>query len=451
MSRALFMFVVVGHLSGSEVTAQQTGIAAAPITLPEVLERVRTGDPRLGASASRESAVRGMRRAMGAFPNPMLGISMENATLPGRTAVPGMDQETMATASVPLEFIYQRGARVRRGDALVEVARADAFAERQQLARHATRAYYRLALSQVELATALDLAMWLDSLVAYNQVRVAEGVVGESDLLRTQLERDRAWTEVTLHQATAIAAQAELATFHGDSTTSLTGLTVALPDAPLVRARAGPAAQAQPEVGPVRPELVMARARLTATMAGIDVAQSHLVPDLSAMAGLKWSAGTTTLLAGLSMPLPLLNQNGGDRDQANAERDIAAFELAATERQVRAELLAAGEAAQLLLDRVQALRGPAAGVAAGQVPPVRYLARADEVREIALGAYREGAVPLLQVLDAARTWGEARATWYRTLYAQHESVVSLLLAEGRDLFVELAAGGAASTSKETPR
>jgi cobalt-zinc-cadmium efflux system outer membrane protein len=195
----------------------------------------------------------------------------------------------------------------------------------------------------------------------------------------------------------------------------------------------------------------MARARVTATAAGVDVARSHLVPDLSAMAGLKWSAGTTTLLAGLSLPLPLLNQNGGDRDQANAERDAAAFELAAIERQVRAEVIAAGEAAQLLHDRVLALRGPRDSVTTGQAQPVRYLARADEARRIALGAYREGAVPLLQVLDAARTWGEARVTWYRTLYAQHESVVSLLVAEGRDLFVELGAGGAAPTSKETPR
>jgi cobalt-zinc-cadmium efflux system outer membrane protein len=169
------------------------------------------------------------------------------------------------------------------------------------------------------------------------------------------------------------------------------------------------------------------------------------------MAGLKWSAGTTTLLAGFSLPMPLLNQNGGDRDQATAERDAAAFELTATERQVRAELFAATEAARLLLDRVQILRGSPDSVTAAQGQPIRYLARADEARRIALGAYREGAVSLLQVLDAARTWGEARVTWYRTLYAQHEGVVSLLAAEGRDLFVELGAGGPASMSKETPR
>jgi outer membrane protein TolC len=62
-----------------------------------------------------------------------------------------------------------------------------------------------------------------------------------------------------------------------------------------------------------------------------------------------------------------------------------------------------------------------------------YLARADEVRRIALGAYREGAIPLIQVIDAARAWGEARIAYYQILYAQHESVLALLVAEGVDI------------------
>jgi len=48
-------------------------------------------------------------------------------------------------------------------------------------------------------------------------------------------------------------------------------------------------------------------------------------------------------------------------------------------------------------------------------------------------------VPLLQVLDAARAWGEARVAFYRTLYAQHESVIALLAAQGSDLFTAVPA------------
>jgi outer membrane protein TolC len=66
--------------------------------------------------------------------------------------------------------------------------------------------------------------------------------------------------------------------------------------------------------------------------------------------------------------------------------------------------------------------------------PDGLLARADEMRRIALGAYREGAIPLIQVLDAARAWGDTRLTFYRTLYAQHQMVLALIVANGGDLF-----------------
>ena len=125
------------------------------------------------------------------------------------------------------------------------------------------------------------------------------------------------------------------------------------------------------------------------------------------------------------MPFPLFDQNRGAIARAAAEREAATFDLAAQERIGRAEIVGASESARLLTERA----GLLAGAARGQ----GYLARADEARRIALGAYREGAVPLIQVIDAARAWGEAQLVYYQILYAQHESVVQLLVAEGQDV------------------
>ncbi len=130
-------------------------------------------------------------------------------------------------------------------------------------------------------------------------------------------------------------------------------------------------------------------------------------------------------MAGISMPFPLFDQNRGAIARAAAERDAAGFELAAQERIGRAEIVGSAAAARLLTER--------AGVLADTSRGQGYLARADEARRIALGAYREGAVPLIQVIDAARAWGEARVAFYQILYAQHESVVELLVAEGVDI------------------
>ena len=166
-----------------------------------------------------------------------------------------------------------------------------------------------------------------------------------------------------------------------------------------------------------------ARERVAGAGAGIATEHAMLIRQLGLTLGTKQSGGTTSLVAGLSLPFPILDQNRGEIARATAERDAAQFELAAQERTVRAEVSGAYYAARILTDRAKALAQRSNG----------YLARADEARRIALGAYREGAVPLIQVLDAARAWGDARLAFYRILYAQHESVLEPLVAQGDDL------------------
>ncbi len=416
-----------------------------PVSLAQLLERVEASYPRIGAAKARVSGARGARRAASAFPNPVIGFGLENVTLPGRGAAIGMDREATATATVPLEFLYQRRARVRRANARLQSSEADGSIERQRIAMDAVHQYYAAALAQVELAAAEDLAAWVDSLVMYNRHRVGEGIGAEADLLRAELERDRVGAEVTASQANLARARAALGALYNDSAAVEALPSVVVSDAPLSFLHAStssPTAIPPGQEGGTldsRAEVRSARARLTAAGANVGVARSMLVRDLSAMVGLKRSAGTTTLMTGLSIPVPIVDRNRGELAEAQADREVATFELAATERQVHAEIVGATETARLLASRVDALRGPADSTAAKGLHRVRYLARADEIRTISLGAYREGAVPLLQVLDAARSWSESRLTYYRTLHAQHESVAALLAAEGRDLFIVMPA------------
>jgi cobalt-zinc-cadmium efflux system outer membrane protein len=155
-----------------------------------------------------------------------------------------------------------------------------------------------------------------------------------------------------------------------------------------------------------------------------------IIRELSATIGTKRSAGTTSMMAGLSVPLPVFDPNRGEIVRASAERDAAALDLAAQERTALAELNGAYDAARLLTERTALLARGSDGR-----PP--FLARADEARRIALGAYREGAASLLQVIDAARAWNEARLAFYETMYAQHESIAALIVAHGDDLLTEL--------------
>ena len=398
------------------------------ITLRAVLDSVRLRHPLTEATNARVRAARGNRITAGALGNPVLSYDVENAAFPGRTLVGHMSRENMTRAMLPLESVVQRFPRARRADAELRAAEAEATADRQHLALEAARAYYRTALAQVAVEAARDIAAWLDSVVAYNRMRYEEGVAAEADLIRTELERDRSLADATMQEAELARAGAELATFLGPV---LPGnrIAVLIDSAPLAMALTAPDVAAAMSL---RPDVRAARERLTAATAGVSTQRSMIVRQLGVTFGAKQSAGTTSMLAGISLPLPLFDPNRGEIARAAAERDAAGFELSALDRKARAELVGAQESARLLTARAVLLTRAVDGRPA-------FLARADEARRIALGAYREGAVPLLQVIDAARAWGEARLTFYRTLYAQHESIALLLLARGDDLFTALPA------------
>jgi cobalt-zinc-cadmium efflux system outer membrane protein len=423
--------ITLGLIAGAAVSASAQAVAplASPVvTLSDVLSSALAHHPLAEAASLRVRAAGGARTTARAFGNPILSYDVENARFPGGDPVIGWDRETMTTATLPLENLYQRGSRARRADAEVRAAEADARSARQQLALDASRAYFRTALAQVSVDAARDLTAWLDSVVAYNRSRVEEGVAAEADLIRTELERDRAAATATLQAAELARARAQLATFLDYPLSSALDLVVRVDDAPLSL----PAfADAGKDLDIVRrPDVRAAHERLAAAGASIRSERSMIVRELGATFGAKRSAGTTSMVAGLSVPLPIFDPNRGQIVRATAERDAAALELSAQERTARADLVGAYEAARLLTERVIVLVRTTDGR-----PP--FLARADEARRIALGAYREGGVSLLQVIDAARVWGEARLAFYETLYAQHESVAMLLVARGDDLLTEL--------------
>lgn len=372
----------------------------------------------------------------------MLGYEVDNTPFPGGHAIAGLDREAMTTAILPLEPLFQRGPKVARANADVRVAEADAIATRQRLALEASRAFYRVALGQVTVATSRDLAAWLDTVVTYNRSRVKEGVTSEADLIRSELERDRAAADASMAEADLATARGELGGFLGAPGSS-SRVDVAASDAPLAirapviggegpRALAVAAADTSGDLAALtlralatRGEVRAARERLASVTAGVTAEQRMLIRQLGATIGTKQTAGSTSMIAGISVPIPLFDANRGEVQRASAERDAAAFELANQERVTSSEVLGAYEAARVLTARANLLTRRGAD---------SFLVRADEARRIALGAYREGAVPLFQVIDAARTWGDARVTYYRTLYAQHQSVLSLLAAQGSDLF-----------------
>ncbi len=483
------------HFAYGRATRMQP--AAAPLTLRMLLDTVSRDYPAIRAAASRIRAADGARVASRAFGNPVLSYQTDQTPFPGGRPLVGLDRETMITATIPLEALYQRNPRAARGSAELRAAEADAISIRQRVGLDAANAFYRVAIAQVQVETVRELAGWLDTVVTYNRTRVREGAAAEADLIRATIERDRVLLDETMQSAELMQARAMLGVFapsltatgvnvsRGNAATSnsarlnpgMERVMVVVDDAPfslptafatmnaLPNAmapgaedqRVGATTNAPPtirqrsaedqRVDPItsnessitaRPEVRAARERVTAANSQIYAEHSLILRQLGATIGTKQSGGQTSMIAGVSLPLPLFDRNRGEIQRARAERDAAQFDLATLERMASGDLQGAYDAAALLTERVTALT---------KRDTSNFLSRANESRRIALGAYREGAVPLLQVIDAARSWADTRVMYYRTVFAQQQSILTLQVAAGVDLFSVPTTGAASGSSK----
>ena len=401
------------------------------LTLPMVVKSAGRTHPLVLAAEGRLRAARGGRRTAGTIANPVLTYQVENAAFPGRSAPLNLPQETSTYATLPLEPLWQRGARVGTADGFVQAAEADLIMIRRMVVLDAARAYHRAALAQASVAASSDVVVGLDSLVRYTGTRAREGAAAAGDVLRLQVERDRVSTDRALQEAELAQARAALQPYLTGATTTaelaldelhvIDPVQTVTPSTSAVAGTQGlpPRAALASSALAGRPDVLAARARARAATSDVSLQRALTVRQLGATFGTKRSAGTSTMIAGLSIPLPLFDRNRGEVERARGELTAAEQEVRWAERRASAEVLGAYDAAMILTKQVDALQRD-------------FLARAEESRRVALAAYREGAVPLLQVLDATRTLADARLAFYRARYAQQDAVLALHVAAGLD-------------------
>lgn len=421
-SRRLISGLLIALLAslGSEPLSAQSSTARS-VTLLDVVNAALSGHPTLAAAHARLRASIGARSTAGTLGNPMLMVQHESGLHPASGLSGGRDGETMATATLPLDFLYQRSSRVAQSDAETRFREAEVATTRNALVLDAAEAYYRSALAEVDLESTRDLGAWLDTLVIHQRSRVSEGATAGVDLLRSELERDRVHADIAMLAADAARARIGLARYLREGAAELVAPVASPSGQPFDAALLGP------PPWQVRAEVTAARERLAAADAGVSLQHRQVIPQLDATVGLKRIVGLNSLVSGFSLPLPLFNRNSGGVAQAQGERDEVAAELEAMTRDVEVEAAAATASARILSEQV------AAFLPRPSIDSLGYLGRAEAARRIAMATYREGGTSLLQLLDAAHAWTDARTAFYRTLYAQQLSVLALVVAQGGDL------------------
>jgi cobalt-zinc-cadmium efflux system outer membrane protein len=368
-----------------------TWIAAASLLVPsiaagqdrterEVVESIVRDGPQGRAIRAETEVVRSEQLARLAYPNPSVTYSREGA---------GFTEFLQAEQSLPI--FGARGALSRAGVAATAAAEAERDVRLWVLRSDAAAAVTRMVAEQGRVESARAHMSEVERLIEILRTREREGEGSRFDRLRAEQE---------LHESNQLVTSATVALT--EARALLTGM---LPPNVSVTTIAARQNAQQPPV-PLETLLMRAtstraelralqqlgeRARLEA-----EAARRARRPSPAVFGGVKRADAAegrkTGGVFGLNVALPLFDSGGREAARWGAERARVEAERAAIEYRIRSEITAASE---VLAVRQAALAQDQPGTA-------------EELVQIAVVAYREGEVGILELLDAARTASRAR-------------------------------------------
>src|SRR5688572_244131 len=363
------------------------GLVAVPSLAPaqdrterEVVDLIVRDGPQARAIRAEAEVTRREQDARLAYPNPAVTYSRESA---------GFTEFLQAEQSLPL--FGARAALSRAGMAATAAADGDRDVRLWALRLDATAAAARLVAEQERLESAQAHARDVERLIEILRTREREGEGSRFDRLRAEQELRDTRQLVTSASVSVVEAR-----------TALSGL---LPrDVALTRI----VGALEPQPAPVAADALIARATSTraelralqhlaerATLEA-DAARRARLPSPNLFGGVKRaddaSGRQTGGVFGVSVSVPVFDTGGRESARWAAEHARVEAERASIEYRIRSEIIGASD---VLSMRQAALSQDEQGAA-------------DELAQIAVVAYREGEVGILELLDAVRTASRAR-------------------------------------------
>jgi cobalt-zinc-cadmium efflux system outer membrane protein len=374
---------------------------------------------------SAEAAVRGRQGAeiqASLKPNPMLSFQSENWRA---WQAPGFSAHSDLDLFAYLSETIETGGKRRLRTAVAETHTRTAELERKVVAwavrREVSEAWWR-AIGAADRRDLLEESReTLGELVRFQQARLELGAIGEIDVIKVRVEDERLAAAVA-----GAAADLEQARLRLLSAMGMPQAQTNFEIAGKLETENGGALPALEDVVrqalESRPDLAVERAVVASAQAAVDLERAQAKPNLTPYFGYKKSGVHSTLIGGVSVPLPIRDRNQGRIAEALAEVDRAESNLRAMEARARAETRAASADA----DRRRAI---VASIREG----VRE--RATETFRIARDAYEEQGVDLLFLLDAQRSRNEIELLYAQSLLDYRLSQERLAAATGYALSV----------------
>ena len=372
-----------------------------PVTLEEAIRFALEGNPGLAAARREIEASEGQVLQGSLRPNPDVAYVADDASNMSRTSTVQLD--------VPIETAGKRTARIEAAERGRSVAVTDFTARQVKLRASVMAAFFEVLAAQELAALTRDTLQLAQRATDIAAKRVTAGKV--SPVEETKARVAEASVRVSLVQAESDlrSARSRLSSLWGNAVPRFTearGEIDRLPELPgneLVQQRLA-----------ISPTLERAKLELERRKALVQVEQSRSVPDFAVSVGMTRREDSTRdmLLVGVKVPLPVFNRNQGNLLEALRREDKARDELQAAQVSLSSEALQA-------LDRLSARREEAELLLRDVVPGAR------SAYEAATIGFENGKFSFLELLDAQRTYFNAKSQYLSILAALHRASTEL--------------------------
>ena len=363
-------------------------------------------------------------------PNPVASYSMNNLVLGKGNSQGSIPPEDPWLLSQPVQTIgvtqqldvwSKRTSRIALAEASIQVKQFLVEEVLRELAHSARVAAFEVARAQRDEVLARETAERYAETIRLSQVRQKAGEISEAEVNKIELEGVRYQTAAIQASLVLALARQRLASALSLEPSLAAGLVVEEPDA------AKPTLVLEEltrEALEARADLRAVRSSRRVATAALDSAKLDARPDLTVGAAYTHSAFTVSgdnpdaLGLTVSMPVPVFDKNQAAIRRAALDGKRVDNEEARLALRVRQEV-------------ADAVRRAEQARALSEVYESGIIQRAEGALHVAERSYKAGAISLLELLEAQRTFIQVRGDSLQALYAYRQALVDVAYAIGR--------------------
>lgn len=381
---------------------QEAATSNGGLTLDAAIQGALSNSPRLKSSDASKLSSRGDRTQAGLLPNPELGVEAEDIGGNGPYKNFNSAQVTYGVTQL-IEIGGKRDARVAYAERGIDLADHDYEAARLDLIRDVTQAFTEAVAAGEEVKLAQEQKKLADDVLQAVKRRVnaarepliqkskANVAFATSRIALEKAERDYSSAKKTL--SNLMNESVAVNTLNTSAFYSLT--------APATISDVRDALSRNPDIARWKPAIARGEAAL-------DLEKANAVPDPRVTAGFRQYRETdnSAFVVGLSIPIPILNQNQGNIAKARAEVTKASHDQRVNELALGSELTKSLETQQAAFTQATMLKES-------------ILPEAENAFSLSNNGYQAGKSAYLEVLDAERTLTDVRLQYIEALKEYH--------------------------------